>query len=145
MPSPPPSPPRESALRVNFGWLIRLRFGAVLGQLLVIAAVGFGLGIRLPLLELGAVIGLELLLNAWSIARVRSSRAIGEHHLTASLSLDLLLFSALLYFSGGPANPFSFLYLIHIALSAVVLPPRVRNPDYIRGPIPQEMYVPERY
>jgi polyphosphate kinase len=27
----------------------------------------------------------------------------------------------------------------------VVLPPRVRNPDYIRGPIPQEMYVPERY
>ena len=28
---------------------------------------------------------------------------------------------------------------------AVVLPPRVRNPDYIRGPIPKEMYVPDRY
>jgi polyphosphate kinase 2 len=27
----------------------------------------------------------------------------------------------------------------------VALPPRVRNPDYIRGPIPQRMYVPERY
>jgi polyphosphate kinase len=27
----------------------------------------------------------------------------------------------------------------------VSLPPRVRNPDYIRGPIPEEMYVPERY
>ena len=39
-------------------------------------------------------------------------------------SVDLLLFSALLYLSGGPANPFSFLYLIHIALAAVVLPPR---------------------
>jgi polyphosphate kinase 2 len=27
----------------------------------------------------------------------------------------------------------------------VVLPQRVRHPDYIRGPIPPEMYVPERY
>ena len=28
---------------------------------------------------------------------------------------------------------------------AVVLPARVKNPDYIRGPVPQEMYVPEMY
>jgi polyphosphate kinase 2 len=27
----------------------------------------------------------------------------------------------------------------------VDLPPRVRNPDYHRGPVPPEMYVPERY
>jgi len=27
----------------------------------------------------------------------------------------------------------------------VVLPPRVHNPDYHRGPIPKEMYVPEIY
>jgi hypothetical protein len=27
----------------------------------------------------------------------------------------------------------------------VVLPPRVRNPEYSRGPIPPKMYVPERY
>jgi polyphosphate kinase len=27
----------------------------------------------------------------------------------------------------------------------VVLPARVRNPEYLRGPIPKEMYVPERY
>jgi polyphosphate kinase 2 (PPK2 family) len=28
---------------------------------------------------------------------------------------------------------------------AVVLPERVRNADYHRGPIPKEMYVPERF
>src|SRR5689334_18894696 len=27
----------------------------------------------------------------------------------------------------------------------VVLPPRVRNPNYLRGPVPKEMYVPSRY
>jgi len=32
-----------------------------------------------------------------------------------------------------------------IARDAVVLPPRVHNPDYHRGPIPPEMYVPARY
>jgi polyphosphate kinase 2 len=32
-----------------------------------------------------------------------------------------------------------------IAHPPVVLPARVRNPDYHRGPIPPEMYVPERY
>jgi len=28
---------------------------------------------------------------------------------------------------------------------AVVVPPRVHNPDYFRGPIPKQMYVPARY
>ena len=27
----------------------------------------------------------------------------------------------------------------------VVLPPRTRNPDYLRGPVPKDMYVPARY
>jgi two-component system, sensor histidine kinase RegB len=113
-----------SAYRVNFAWLVRLRFGAVVGQLIVILAVSLQLRLALPVAALGAVMALEMLLNAWSIARLRSAREVGERDVTLAVGLDLLLFSALLYFSGGPANPFSFLYLIHIALAAVVLPPR---------------------
>lgn len=82
------------------------------------------MGTRLPLSALGAVMALELMLNAWAMLLLRRQKPIGEWHVTLALGLDLLLFSALLYFSGGPANPFSFLYLIHIALAAVVLPPR---------------------
>jgi len=119
-----PKRAEASAFRVNFGWLIRLRFGAVLGQLVVILAVSQGLGVRLPLLALGVVLLLELLVNAWAIFLLGRGATIGERHVTLGVSLDLILFSALLYFSGGPANPFSFLYLIHIALAAVVLPPR---------------------
>ncbi|OKO75764.1 polyphosphate kinase 2 [Bradyrhizobium sp. NAS96.2] len=33
----------------------------------------------------------------------------------------------------------------HVTHQPVVLPPRVRNPDYHRGPVPPEMYVPGRY
>jgi two-component system sensor histidine kinase RegB len=86
--------------------------------------VSQGLQVQLPLFALGVVLVLELLVNAWAILLTRRSAPIGEHHVTLGVSLDLILFSALLYFSGGPANPFSFLYLIHIALAAVVLPPR---------------------
>lgn len=32
-----------------------------------------------------------------------------------------------------------------IPRKTVKLPPRVRNPDYLRGPVPEDMYVPERY
>jgi two-component system, sensor histidine kinase RegB len=103
---------------------VRLRFGAVLGQLVVIAAVSWGLGVQLPLLPLAAILALELLLNVWSLSVLRGRKPVAERDVTLSVGTDLLLFSALLYFSGGPANPFSFLYLIHIALAAVVLPPR---------------------
>src|SRR5215217_5258634 len=112
------------AFAVNVGWLVRLRFGAVLGQLAVILAVRQLLQTELPLPALIAVLALELLVNGWAIALLKRRARIDERHVTLSVSLDLLLFSALLYFSGGPANPFSFLYLIHIALAAVVLPPR---------------------
>jgi two-component system, sensor histidine kinase RegB len=122
-----PSLPSEStgpAFAVNFAWLVRLRFGAVLGQLSVILIVRAVLGTELPLLHLGAVLALELLVNAWAVALLRHPERVAERHVTWGVSLDLMLFSALLYFSGGPANPFSFLYLIHIALAAIVLPPR---------------------
>ncbi|HEY6081695.1 MAG TPA: HAMP domain-containing sensor histidine kinase [Polyangiaceae bacterium] len=128
MESREPSAQHALPLAVNFAWLVRLRFGAVLGQLSVIAAVSFALAIRLPLLQLGGVLLLELVLNAWALWRLRQSREqarpITPWDVTFGVGADLILFSLLLYFSGGPANPFSFLYLIHIALAAVVLPPR---------------------
>jgi two-component system, sensor histidine kinase RegB len=110
--------------RVNFAFLTRLRFGAVLGQLVVIATVSAILGTQLPLAALGSVMLLELLFNGWAIALLRGQRRVTERHVTWAVGVDLLLFSTLLYFSGGPANPFNFLYLIHIALAALVLPPR---------------------
>ncbi len=114
----------DSPFRVNFAWLTRLRFGAALGQVLVILGVTVVLEVELPLLWLGLVLACELLLNAWAVALLRRGAPVTERHVTLSVGADLLLFSALLYFSGGPANPFNFLYLVHIALAAIVLPPR---------------------
>jgi two-component system, sensor histidine kinase RegB len=114
----------DSPFRVNFGWLTRLRFGAAVGQLVVILGVTFALDMKLPLAALGVVLGCELALNLWALSVLRRKVAVTERHVTLAVGADLLLFSALLYFSGGPANPFNFLYLVHIALAAIVLPTR---------------------
>ncbi len=38
--------------------------------------------------------------------------------------VDLLSLTALLYFAGGPTNPFTIFYFVNLALSAVILPAR---------------------
>lgn len=98
-------------------WLVRLRWVAVLGQLSAILLAVFGLGMELPLSSMVGVILVAALSNLWlSYRRVTSSR-----QLALLLGLDTILLTLLLGLSGGPLNPFSSLYLVHIALAAVTL------------------------
>jgi len=110
--------------RINFSWLVRLRWGAITGQLIFIAAVDRFMHIPLPLLALGSILALEVLANLVCLWWLTANRAVREYHVGLLVALDVGVFSALLYFTGGPTNPFSFLYLIHIAIAALVLRPR---------------------
>ncbi len=118
-----PKPSASSAEGIQFAWLLRLRWVAIGGQLLVFAAVELALGMRLPWLPLVAVVGFEAatnLLGHW----VASRKSPTEGWLTGLLAVDVLLLTALLYLTGGPLNPFSFLYMVHVALAAATLQPR---------------------
>jgi two-component system, sensor histidine kinase RegB len=110
--------------RINLSWLMRLRYGAILGQLVVIVAVDRVMGISLPLVPLGAILAIGLVTNIACGAWLRRGAVVRELHVGLLVALDVVLFSILLYFTGGPTNPFSFLYLVHIALAALVLRPR---------------------
>jgi two-component system sensor histidine kinase RegB len=110
--------------------LIKLRWAAVFGQVATIAAVEFGLGVELawgPLLALVAATALtNLALQAAVFWRQQDSaaRESGPWQVVVGgvMLLDLLLLTGLLYFSGGPANPFFVFYLVNLSLAAVVLP-----------------------
>jgi acyl-CoA synthetase (AMP-forming)/AMP-acid ligase II len=39
--------------------------------------------------------------------------------LAAWVGFDLVAFTLLLYFSGGPSNPFSFFFIVHVAMAAL--------------------------
>lgn len=110
--------------RINFSWLVRLRWAAIAGQLVVIFAVYYGMHIALPLAPLLAICAAEAVSNVAGALWLTHKPVVREVHVGALVTLDLLLFTSLLYFTGGPSNPFSFLYLIHLALAAHVLRPR---------------------
>jgi two-component system sensor histidine kinase RegB len=114
-----------SAERIQFGWLVRLRWVSLAGQALIVALSAEFLGFDMPLAALGAVMGVEALANVGAWAWLNRAREVRAIHVAGAIAADLLLFTALLYLTGGPSNPFSFLYLVHLALAAVMLPPRL--------------------
>ena len=120
-------------VRINFAWILKLRWLAAAGQLFTIVLVVTWFGIALPLQALVAVLVLEvvtnLLLTAW---RNRQSRADEpeaavarrlEIALGTILLVDIALLAILLFLTGGPTNPFAVFYIVNIVLAAVVVPP----------------------
>lgn len=119
-------------LVINPGWLVKLRWAAVIGQILTISIVGWGFGIPLaypPLLAMIAIIAAtNVAFHLWChqmgrqpLVAQRASRV--ESVLGSLLLLDLCTLTGLLYFSGGAENPFVLFYLVNLALSAVLLRP----------------------
>lgn len=115
---------RESeATRLNLSWLLQLRALEIGCQLAAVLVVRFGFGAPLPLGPIGVLLALEVLSNLAAHAWARRARSVTELALGLLLSLDVLFFSVLLGLTGGPYNPFSFLYLVQIALGALILSP----------------------
>jgi len=121
------SPLEPGAL--NFRWLLRLRWGAALGQLALVLSAQASLGLRLPVGPMLAIIGVELLsnaaLSAWARTgpRLLASDDGAENAIAAVMAVDFVLLTGLFALSGGPNNPFSVLYLVEVALAAVMLAP----------------------
>ncbi len=106
---------------LNFSWLMKLRWSSIAGQIATILGVYWLLRIPVPLVPLGVVVGIELISNVACALWFKRRPPVHEWHLAAVMALDIGLLTGLLYFTGGPFNPFSFLYLVNIALAAVAL------------------------
>lgn len=111
----------RDAHAINLSWLLKLRWGAVVGQGVLILLARLWLDMPLPLVPLFATVGVAAVSNVALGLWARRPREIREWMLWAVMALDVVLLTVLLDLSGGPFNPFSTLYLVHIALAAVVL------------------------
>jgi two-component system sensor histidine kinase RegB len=106
---------------ITWAWLQRLRWAALTGQTVTIVFCLDVLRMPLPVGPLLAFLLITLVsqLALWGASnrwlQPRSSLVGGL------LSLDILLLTGLLYYTGGPSNPFSTFYLIHIAMAASLL------------------------
>lgn len=89
------------------------------------AGIGLVLGLldaRLPLLALGLIVGLHALLNGVAWLRLRADNT-DPIEVFLQLMVDAAALGALVYFTGGYANPFISLLLVPLILAAVTLPP----------------------
>lgn len=102
-------------------WLRNLRWTAVAGQTATVCFVVWVLGLRLPLALVFPVIAVTAISNG-VLHWVPAARWERPGPVTGLLVFDVLLLTAMLHVTGGPHNPFTFFYLVHVALAAVVLP-----------------------
>lgn len=105
----------------NMLQLIQLRWLAVFGQITTISVVTSGFGITLPLPQMIAILACLIGFNIASHLRWHEQRFVANGELFFALLVDVASLTAQLYFSGGTTNPFAFLYLLQVILSAVLL------------------------
>ncbi len=102
--------------------LIRVRATLILGECLGIGLLTWVLHARLPLLSLALILGLHVALNGIAWLRLRTGGA-ALTEVTLQLAVDAACIGALVYLTGGYANPFISLLLVPLILAAVTLPP----------------------
>jgi len=124
--SPAPASTLLSTLpaRALLGRLLAVRVSLIAGWAAGILWLHWGLGIRMPLLPMAAVLvlmGLFSLSTAW---RLRLEVPATQMEFLAHLLADLTAFAVLVFFSGGATNPFVSLMLVPVIIAAISLRPR---------------------
>jgi two-component system sensor histidine kinase RegB len=112
---------RESA-EIAFSWLLKLRWGAVLCQLVLIAAVTLFYDIEIPAPLVLVFITFQGISNFYFQISRRKGHPVRAGLLALIMAWDVLHMTLLLFFTGGPMNPFTFLFLVHVALGALIMP-----------------------
>src|SRR5262245_15763257 len=102
--------------------LVRLRWLAVIGQTAAVLGVHLLLDFPLPLGFCLAAIALSAWLNIFLTIRWRKSVRLQPSQAGMLLAYDVLQLAVLLYLTGGLENPFAFLFLVPVTISATSLP-----------------------
>lgn len=116
-----PTAPDEATLWLI--WLVRLRWVALFAQAVTLAFVWRMLPAGGAVWLWVAAMGSVFLVNTIAIAQLKQ-RNPREWTVFAHLAFDVMALTGFFLISGGPDNPFTLLYLVHIAMGAVMLAPR---------------------
>lgn len=101
--------------------LVRLRWLAVVGQTAAVVTVHFLLGFPLPLGLCMGAIAVSAWLNIFLSIRWRKTWHITASQAGLLLAFDVFQLAVLLYLTGGLENPFAFLFLVPVTISATSL------------------------
>jgi two-component system, sensor histidine kinase RegB len=117
--------PLQARRNVRLDTLVGLRWLAVIGQTAAVLIVHYVLDFRLPLTASLLVIGCSAALNLTLRLRFRAVQRLDPDRAAWLLGFDIVQLALLLYLTGGVENPFVFLFLGPVLISATALPPQM--------------------
>jgi two-component system, sensor histidine kinase RegB len=101
-----------------------LRLWAPMSQVITLWVVTRYCGVEVPPVPLAVLFVIQALVAVATWARVRASPDVSEMELLAQVHLDILMFAAVLYYTGGVTNPFAPLFVLPFVIVASALAPR---------------------
>jgi two-component system sensor histidine kinase RegB len=110
---------------VRLDTLLRLRWFAVIGQTTAVLVVNYAIEFSLPVSACLSVIALSAWLNVALRVRFSPTQRLEPERVAWLLAFDIAELAVLLFLTGGLQNPFAFLFLAPVLLSATALPPRI--------------------
>jgi two-component system, sensor histidine kinase RegB len=113
-----------STTAINLRRLVALRNIALGCQAFVVWAAVVHFRVSLPLHAFVWLVAGMAAVNLLTWLRLQGPWPVAEPELFSQLLLDVAAFTGLMYFGGGPTNPFVTLYLLPLALTAAALPER---------------------
>lgn len=101
--------------------LTTIRWVALMGQLISLLVVHYGLGFPLPLETALGIVAAGALYNVVIQAVRRSGRAMTTRAAAFGLAFDIAQLGYLLYWTGGLENPFALMLIAPVTVSATIL------------------------
>jgi two-component system sensor histidine kinase RegB len=110
--------------RLRMQTIVRLRWFGVVGQLLTVVGVYWGFGYPFPIGLCLALIAISAWVNVFLRILYPARYRLSPTFATTLLAWDIAELAALLYLTGGIENPFTFLIVAPVTVSAATLPAR---------------------
>lgn len=121
---------QEMELSQRLKWFINLRWFAVAGVFLVIMGTRYVFGLKIPVYALflgnAALLAYNVIFLVYynSLKEQESSGAWfsrANHFANIQISIDLVMLTYLIVFSGGLRNPFIFYFIFHMIIASILL------------------------
>jgi len=94
----------------------------MLSEVILIILSVYGLGINLPEQQLWLVVLSTGAVNLYTSMRLETDDPVTEPEIFTQISIDVFAIAVLLYLTGGASNPITWVFLLPLIITAIMLP-----------------------
>ena len=115
-------PKSEISALQNLKWLFILRNMMIMGESFLVVMFVYVLNISIPEQQLWLVIVAIIAFNAYTSMRLQTDDPVTELEIFSQICIDVLSIAGLLYLTGGASNPITWVFLLPLIITAIMLP-----------------------